>query len=79
MDCASDEVRAHQQLLDLGLTAEQIARHIHVPNARVKQTRTTRPHPRRCNAIRARRDHHADVVLGPDARVAAVLDWELAT
>ncbi|GAY11424.1 ParB N-terminal domain-containing protein [Pseudonocardia sp. N23] len=34
----ADEVRAHQQLLDLGLTAGQIARRTHVPNARVKQT-----------------------------------------
>lgn len=34
----TDEVRAHQQLLDLGLTAGQIARRTHVPTARVKQT-----------------------------------------
>jgi ParB family transcriptional regulator, chromosome partitioning protein len=34
----ADEVRAHQQLLDLGLTAGQIARRTHVPTARVKQT-----------------------------------------
>lgn len=33
-----DEVRAHQQLLDLGLTAGQIARRTHVPTTRVKQT-----------------------------------------
>lgn len=36
----ADEVRAHQQLLDLGLTAGQIARRTHVPTARVKQTTT---------------------------------------
>ncbi|GAA3229226.1 hypothetical protein GCM10017691_21120 [Pseudonocardia petroleophila] len=35
-----DEVRAHQQLLDLGLTAGQIARRTHVPTARAKQTTT---------------------------------------
>lgn len=34
----SDEVCAHQQLLDLGLTAGQIARRTHVPAARVKVT-----------------------------------------
>ncbi|MER7436426.1 ParB/RepB/Spo0J family partition protein [Pseudonocardia alni] len=34
----ADEVRAHQQLLDLGLTAGQIARRTHVPTTRVKQT-----------------------------------------
>ncbi|MBW0117228.1 ParB/RepB/Spo0J family partition protein [Pseudonocardia abyssalis] len=34
----ADEVRAHQQLLDLGLTAGQIARRTHVPTARVKAT-----------------------------------------
>ncbi|MBW0107708.1 ParB N-terminal domain-containing protein [Pseudonocardia sp. KRD-182] len=38
--CEVDEVRAHQQLLDLGLTAGQIARRTHVPTARVKQTTT---------------------------------------
>ena len=35
---AADEVRAHQLLLDLGLTAGQIARRTHVPAARVKVT-----------------------------------------
>lgn len=34
----ADEVHAHQQLLDLGLTAGQIARRTHVPPARVKVT-----------------------------------------
>ncbi|WP_298800410.1 chromosome partitioning protein ParB [uncultured Pseudonocardia sp.] len=34
----ADEVRAHQQLLDLGLSAGQIARRTHVPTARVKAT-----------------------------------------
>lgn len=34
----ADEVRAHQELLDLGLTAGQIARRTHVPSARVKVT-----------------------------------------
>ncbi|MHA6783203.1 ParB/RepB/Spo0J family partition protein [Pseudonocardia saturnea] len=34
----ADEVHAHQQLLDLGLTAGQIARRTHVPTARVKVT-----------------------------------------
>ncbi|MBW0115666.1 ParB/RepB/Spo0J family partition protein [Pseudonocardia abyssalis] len=34
----TDEVHAHQQLLDLGLTAGQIARRTHVPTARVKVT-----------------------------------------
>ncbi|MCX6466494.1 MAG: ParB N-terminal domain-containing protein [Pseudonocardiales bacterium] len=34
----ADEVHAHQQLLDLGLTAGQIARRTHVPAARVKVT-----------------------------------------
>jgi hypothetical protein len=30
VDCASDGVHAHQQLLDLGLTAGQIARRTNV-------------------------------------------------
>jgi ParB family chromosome partitioning protein len=34
----ADEVRAHQQLLDLGLSAGQIARRTHVPTQRVKVT-----------------------------------------
>ena len=34
----ADEVHAHQQLLDLGLTAGQIARRTHIPVARVKVT-----------------------------------------
>ncbi|MHA6781867.1 ParB/RepB/Spo0J family partition protein [Pseudonocardia saturnea] len=34
----ADEVHAHQQLLDLGLTAGQIARRTHIPTARVRAT-----------------------------------------
>jgi ParB family chromosome partitioning protein len=34
----ADEVRAHQQLLDLGLTAGQIARRTHTPTTRVRVT-----------------------------------------
>jgi ParB family chromosome partitioning protein len=34
----ADEVRAHQQLLDLGLTAGQIARRTHTPTQRVRVT-----------------------------------------
>lgn len=36
--CASDEVRAHQQLLDLGLSAGQIARRTHTTTQRVRAT-----------------------------------------
>jgi ParB family transcriptional regulator, chromosome partitioning protein len=36
----ADEVRAHQQLLDLGLTAGQIARRTHTPTTRVRITTT---------------------------------------
>ena len=34
----ADEVRAHQELLDLGLTAAQVARATHTPRGRVKAT-----------------------------------------